>query len=387
MDNATRSSCFGQWISFLNVDQVQSIATRYGANRYVKKLDVWAFLRLFLYAQVHQFKGLRDLEVAVQNNEALKSELGLDSISISQLSRTSERLNPDIFRHLFLNLVREVQVRHHRDRPFRPLLGLVKIIDSTTIPLCLSKYAWAKFRKTKAGVKIHTRLALVDADHAYPDDLKMTSASVADTRELSTFVDDPNVMYVFDRGYLDYERFDDYCDRKVRFATRLKENATYEIVCDHYDDVDDPRIIRDSWIRLGSQTKVMRNLMRRIVTQDSTGKRIVILTNDLFAPALELTELYRHRWQIELFFKWMKQHLKLTTLFETSPNAVENQIYVAMIAYLLMYLLGAQTAANATMLTVQRLLRELMWRPWDAMERALHRRPSRTSKGRQVCRE
>lgn len=387
MDKATRSSCFGQWISFLNVDQVQSITTRYDANRYVKKLDLWAFLRLFLYAQIHQFKGLRDLEVAVQNNEALQSELGLDSISISQLSRTSERLNPDIFRHLFLDLVREVQVRHHRDRPLRPLLGLVKIIDSTTIPLCLSKYAWAKFRKTKAGIKIHTRLTLVDADHAYPDDLKMTSASVADTRELSTFVDDPNVMYVFDRGYLDYERFDDYCDRKIRFATRLKENAAYEVVCDHYEDLDDPRIIRDSWVRLGSQTNVMRNLVRRIVTQDSTGKRIVILTNDLFAPALELTELYRHRWQIELFFKWMKQHLKLTTLFGTSPNAVENQIYMAMIAYLLMYLLRAQMAASATMLTVQRLLRELMWTPWDAMERAFRRRPSRTSKGRQVRRE
>ncbi|MCY0896766.1 MAG: IS4 family transposase [Alicyclobacillaceae bacterium] len=370
MDNATRSSCFGQWISFLNVDQVPSVATWYDANRYVKKLDLWAFLRLFLYAQVHPFKGLRDLEIAVQNNEALKSELGLDSISISQLSRTSERLNPDIFRRLFLDLVREVQVKYHRDRPFSPLLGLVKIIDSTTLPLCLSKYAWAKFRKTKAGVKIHTRRALVDSDHAYPDDLKMTWASVANTRELSAFVDDPNVMYVFDRGYLDLERLDDYCDRKIRFATRLKENATYEVVCDPYDDLDDPRIIRDTWVRLGSQTKVMRHLVRRIETQDSTGNRIVILTNDLFAPALERTELYRHRWQMELFFNWMKQHLKLTTRFGTSPNAVENQIYVARMAYLLMYLLRGQTAANATMLTLQRLLRELMWRPWDAMAHA-----------------
>lgn len=386
MDNATRFSCFGQWISFLDVNYVNSVADSYGANRYVKKLYVWPFLQLFLLAQIHQFKGLRDLEIAVQNNDELQSELGLESISISQLSRTCERLDPKIFRDIFLHLVRKAQMASHRDRPFRPLLGLIKIVDSTTISLCLSRYGWARFRKTKAGVKVHTRLTLVDEEHAYPDGLKVTTASVADTRELSTFVDDPNVMYVFDRGYLDYKRFDEYCDRKIRFVTRLKSNAAHELLCDHVDE-HDPRIIRDSWVRLGTGTKTMRHELRRIVTRDTSGKPVVILTNDLFTPATEITELYRNRWQIELFFKWMKQHLKLTTLFGTSRNAVESQIYMAMIAYLLLYLVRISTASSLSMLTMQRLLRELMWKSWTAMEQALSRKPTRTSRGRQVRRE
>lgn len=272
---------------------------------------------------------------------------------------------------MFLDLVQKAQVAMHRDRPNWPLLGLVKIIASTTIPLCLSKYEWATFRKTKAGVKVHTRLTLVDQDHAYPDDLRITPASVADSRQMSTFVDNIDAIYVFDRG--------------IRFATRLKDNASYDVLCDHFDEEsEESNVIRDSWVRLGTNATVMRHELRRIVTRDTAGKPIVILTNELFTPATELTELYRNRWQIELFFKWMKQHLKLTTLFGTSASAVENQIYMAMIAYLLLFLTRVSNAPGATLLALQRLLRELLWRPWSEMIKALRRKPKRTSKGRQV---
>lgn len=131
----------------------------------------------------------------------------------------------------------------------------------------------------------------------------------------------------------------------------------------------------------------MTHELRRIVTRDTKGNLIVILTNDLFTPASELTELYQNRWKIELFFRWMKQHLKTTAFFGTSRTAVENQIYIALIAYLLLFLARRSVETNATMLTFQRLLKELLWKSWNELKTAIHRPPSRTSRGRQKRRE
>jgi len=386
MDKTTQKSCFGQWLDPIDANEFQSIVNLYGGDRYVRKLTVWKLLQLMLFAQLKRAAGLRELEIAVQNNSELASQLELDSISISQLSRTCERVDPSIFRDLFLKLVDTATQSMRREPRHFETLGIVKAIDSTTIPLCLSKYRWAKFRKTKAGVKVHTRLTFADPCHAFPDAVTITPARVADSKTLATFVDNPDAIYVFDRGYLDYTRFDTFCTQKIRFASRLKNNTVYEFLCEH--EVEAGSVIkRDMWVRLGSGQKVMNNTLRRIVTEDSRGKRIVIVTNDLFSPAEELSELYLSRWQIELFFKWLKQNLKVTTFFGTSARAVENQIYIALITYLLTYLARVQYAVKQDMLTLQRLLRELLWKSWSKMKDALNRKPTRTSKGRQKRRD
>jgi Transposase DDE domain/Domain of unknown function (DUF4372) len=384
MDNATWKSCFGQWLSLIDSHSFQASIAAHGADRYVKKLSTAAVLQLFLYAQLTNASGLRELEIAVRNNEALQRELDVESISISQLSRTCARIPTEVFRSVFLDLVNKAMASIHSDKPYAPLLGLIKVIDSTTIPLCLTKYRWATFRKTKAGVKVHTRLCFNDPDHVAPDKVRITPAKVADGRMLSTFVDSPDAMYVFDRGYLDYKTWDDFCSRGIRFATRLKENAAYDVLCWNWSELDEqPGVIHDSLIRLGSETKQMRHELRRIVTRDTKDNLIVILTNDLFTPANELTELYRNRWKIELFFRWMKQHLKTTAFFGTSQTAVENQIYIALIAYLLLFLARRGMNTTVTLLTFQRLLKELLWKSWDELTKAIHRPPTRTTRGRQ----
>ncbi|KPV45790.1 IS4 family transposase [Alicyclobacillus ferrooxydans] len=388
MDNATLKSCFGQWLSLVDPESLQASIAKHGADRYVKKLSTSAVLRLFLYAQLVNASGLRDLEIAVRNDDALQQELGLDSISISQLSRTCARIPTDVFRGVFLDLVKKTMATIHTDKPYAPLLGLVKIIDSTTIPLCLSKYQWATFRKTKAGVKVHTRICFHQPDRAAPDKVQITSANVADSKLLSRFVDSSDAMYVFDRGYLDYAMWDDFCEKNIRFATRLKENAVYDVLDWNWSEFDEQSgIIHDNLIRLGSASKQMVHQLRRIVTLDTKGNRIVILTNDYFTPADELAELYRNRWKIELFFRWMKQHLKTTAFFGTSQTAVENQIYIALIAYLLMFLAQHDLSTTASLLTVQRLLKTLLWKTWDELLSAVHRKAARTSRGRQKRRE
>jgi hypothetical protein len=304
MDNATWKSCFGPWFSLVDPDSLQASITKHGADRYVKKLSTAAVLRLFLYAQRVNASGLRELDMAVRNDRALQRELGIESISFSQLSRTCARIPTDVFRRVFLDLVGKAMSSIHADKPYAPLLGLIKVIDSTTIPLCLSKYQWATCRKTKGGVKVHTRLCFHDPNYVAPDKVHITSAKVADGKLLSTFVDSPDAMYVFDRGYLDYKTWDDFCQRNIRFATRLKENAAYEVLDWNWSELDDrPGILHDSLIRLGSGSKQMAHELRRIVTRDTKDNWIVILTNDLFTPASELTELYRNRWKIELFFR------------------------------------------------------------------------------------
>jgi len=368
MDNATWKSCFGQWLSLVDPDSLQASITKHGADRYVKKLGTSAVLRVFLYAQLVNAKGLRELEIAVRHDGALQCELDIDSISISQLSRTCARIPTDVFRSVFFDLVNKAMASIHTDKPYSPLLVLIKVIDSTTIPLCLAKYQWATFRKTKGGVKVHTRLCFHEPNHVAPDKVQITSANVADGKFLSTFVDSPDAMYVFDRGYLDYKTWDDFCERKIRFATRLKENTAYEVLDWQWSELDEqPGIIHDNLIRLGSGNKQMAHELRRIVTRDTKDNWIVILTNDLFTPASELTELYRNRWKIELFFRWMKQHLKTTAFFGTSKTAVENQIYIALIAYLLLFLAHRSMKTEAKLLTFHRLLKTLLWKTWNEL--------------------
>ncbi len=231
MNNATLKSCFDQWLSLVDYNSLQASIAAHGADRYVKELSTIVLLQIFLYAQLTNASGLRKLEIAVRNNKALQCALNVESISISQLYRTCARIPTEVFRTVFLDLVSKAMVSIHSDNPYAPLLGLIKVIDSTTNPLCLTKYQWATFRKTKAGVKVHTRLCFMDPDHVAPNAVRITPARVADGQLLSTFVDSPDEMYVFDRGYLDYMTWDNFCNQGIRFATRLKENAAYEVLC------------------------------------------------------------------------------------------------------------------------------------------------------------
>jgi hypothetical protein len=281
MDNATWKSCFGPWFSLVDPDSLQASIPKHGAERYVKKLSTVAVLRLFLYAQLVNASGLRELEIAFRNDTALQRELDVQSISFSQLSRTCARIPTDVFRSVFLDLVNKAMASIHADKPYAPLLGLIKVIDSTTIPLCLSKYQWATFRKTKGGVKVHTRLCFHDPNYVAPDKVHITSAKIADGKLLSTLVDSPDAMYVFDRGYLDYKTWDDFCERKIRFATRLKENAAYEVLDWNWSEIDgQPGVLHDSRIRLRSGSKQRKHEFRRMVTRDTKDNWIVILTND-----------------------------------------------------------------------------------------------------------
>lgn len=257
--------------------------------------------------------------------------------------------------HLFYEVIRQAGLKQGFHQ-VRKKLGRFYLIDSTTISLCLTQYRWAKFRKTKSGIKLHTRLIFIDGA-VLPDDVIMTSAQKADRTQMDELiVEDSDVFYVFDRAYVDYEKFDHYCRNSIRFANRLKSNAIVKSIKE-YAVNPNSKITRDCQVLLGKPgISQMEKPLRLIETKDTESKPIIIVTNDFTLTAEEVGDIYRYRWQIEIFFKWIKQHLHIKHFYGTSQQAVELQLLIALITYCLLTLVKQQTGYQGPLLEVKRCL-------------------------------
>lgn len=262
-------------------------------------------------------------------------------------------------------------------------LGRIHLVDSSTISMCLSQYRWAAFRRTKAGVKLHLRLVFLD-HQVMPDKVILTHARPADKTQMDALVVvEDDALNVFDRGYVDYRKFDAYCDSSTRFVTRLKDNAVIHEVVEESLVIEGSPVIREAQIRLGrTPGYVMTHALRLIQTKDGEGNLVTILTNDLSLSAEEICDVYRRRWQIELFFKWIKQHLVLKRLYGKSEAAVYNQLRIALITYCLLILMQLKMAHKGRLLEVYKCVRLYWDKPLEELVRALHQGGSRTSRGR-----
>jgi IS4 transposase len=355
---------------------MQDIST---LDRYVKKLDTMVFLLIFIEAQLHQRKGLREIMRKIENDEEFQAALGITSISAAQLSRKNNQLDPEVLQLVLCDLITQL----HRQRSSASAqIGTVKVIDSTTISLCLNTYKWATFRKTKAGVKLHLRIAFASPDLVYPDKAVVTPAKPADHTQMDVLIDETDVTYLMDRGYLDYGKYDDYCERGVRFVSRLKDNAVIEEL-EELPVAVGSKIHRDVKVILGKDKKRMTHALRMIETTDGKGNPVRIITNRFDLTAEEIGDLYRSRWQIEMFFRWVKQNLKLTRFYGEGEAAVLNQIWICLIAYCLLLLMKLEMTTKKTLTELMDLLKNLLWKPWEIFLATIQRKPSRTSKGRQ----
>ncbi|KQO04682.1 hypothetical protein ASF12_14240 [Paenibacillus sp. Leaf72] len=206
--------------------------------------------------------------------EDLQRELGLTSISAAQLSRKHKQVDPEILRQVFEQLAKLALSRRgtsaHRYK--------IKIIDSTTVTLCLQKFKWAEFRKTKAGIKIHMRLCFLSEQDVIPEKATVTVAKKNDRTQLDELVHEPGVTYVFDRGYIDYAAFDRYCRDGIWFVTRLKSNTHIEPLKELV--IPDDSVVSADWhVRIGSQQKKMKSVLRMVQTHDSEGNLLFLVTN------------------------------------------------------------------------------------------------------------
>ncbi|MFC0472214.1 IS4 family transposase, partial [Halalkalibacter kiskunsagensis] len=357
MDKITRKTSFGQWFSPINLQLFEEQVKTLKLDLYTKKLTTESFLKLLLFAQLEEVESLHALSDCLFDDQ-LQKGIDLDSISISQLSRRLNGMNPDLFQRLFLDLVAQIHAKTHYTKLIMPL----KIIDSSTMPLNLTNHKWAKFRKTKAGVKLHLRLVFMEKGISYPEKALITTAKEHDRNQLEVMVDDKECMYVFDRGYLDYERFDRMTDDGYFFLSRLRKNAVVREVYD-FKLPKESSVLSDQMVLIGTPQNRAENYFRLLKVIDSKGNELHLITNRFDLSAEEISEMYKARWAIELFFKWIKQHLRIKKFYGQSEWAIQNQVFIALIVYCLHVLVQIETNSKRKTLQISRYLRAALWKP------------------------
>ena len=324
---------FAQLIEFLDSDKFRHLVDKYDGNRYVKHFTCWNQLLALMFGQLSNRESLRDLIVALEAHQSKRYHLGLGREPVAKTTFATANQNRDyrIFEEFAFYMMD--LARSKRATDIFKLKGKVYAFDSTTIPLCLSVFWWAKFRKKKGGVKAHV---LYDLESQVPAYFHITTASVHDSKAMKEIPYESGSYYVFDRGYNAFKELYRIHQHESFFIVRAKKNLQYK--CIKWRRRMPRNVLTDSEIMLTDYitSKKYKEKLRLVKFYDEEqGRELAFLTNAFHLSSLEVANLYKNRWQIELFFKWLKQHLKIKKFWGRTENAVRIQISAAIIAYCL----------------------------------------------------
>lgn len=323
---------FAQLTAFLDRFHFLNIVRRYDGDRYVKQFTCWNQLLALMFGQLSNRESLRDLIVALEAHAGKTYHLGMGkSITRSNLSKANTNRDYHIFEEFAYYMVE--QARSKRKCDIFNLGGNVYAFDSTTIDLCLNVFWWAKFRKQKGGIKVHT---LYDVETQVPAFFHITEAAVHDSKAMALIPYESGSYYIFDRGYNDFKQLYRIEEIDSFFVVRSKKNLLYKVV--KWKRRLPKNVISDAEIELTGfyPSKNYPKRLRLVKYHDEDQNRdFMFLTNAMSITSLEVACLYKNRWQVELFFKWLKQHLKIKKFWGTTENAVRIQIYTAIITYCL----------------------------------------------------
>ena len=324
---------FSQLTEFLPQRVFDGLVEKYQGDKYVRHFSCWNQLLCMLFGQLTSRDSLRYLIITLEAHSKKSYHLGLGkSITRSNLAKANENRNSKIFEEFAYHLIGIA--RNKRANEDFEIKGKLYAFDSSTIDLCLSVFWWAKFRKAKGGIKIHT---LFDITTQIPAFIHITSASVNDVNAMDHIPYEEGAYYVFDRGYVDFSRLYVINQRKAYFVIRAKSSLKYRRIYSAKVDKTTGVLCDQTGKLTGFYTaKGYPEKLRRVKYYDKESDRtFVFLTNNMEMTAVQVALLYKNRWQIELFFKWIKQHLKVKSFWGTSENAVRIQLYCAIIAYCL----------------------------------------------------
>ena len=324
---------FVQLLEYLDYDKFRHLVDKHDGNRYVKHLTCWNQLLALMFGQLSNRESLRDLIVALEAHQSKCFHLGLGRKPIAKTTLATANQNRDfrIFEEFAFYMM--AQAREKRAEDILKFGGKVYAFDSTTIPLCLSVFWWAKFRKKKGGVKAHV---LYDLEAQVPAFYHVTTASVYDSRAMPEIPYETGAYYVFDRGYNNFWELYRIQRMESFFVVRAKTNLQYK--CIKWKRRMPKNILTDAEIELKvykSRKDYPESLRLVRYYDEEQDREFLFLTNAMDLTALQIADLYKNRWQIELFFKWLKQHLKIKKFWGTTENAVRIQISAAITAYCL----------------------------------------------------
>ena len=352
------TTILGEISNLLPRHEFEKLVKQHECNRYVKTFNSWHQLITMIYAQASGKQSLRDIQQGLEVNTNRLYHLGLPPIKRSTLSDANSNRSYKVFEGLFYKLLTRCQdvAPKHKFKFKNPLHSL----DATTIDLCLSVFPWAKFRTAKGGIKLH-----YDLNHAgmLPEFLIVTDAKHHEVTVAKQFFPiTPDSIYCMDKGYIDFDFLRQINDDKAFFVTRAKDNMDYRLIGQH-SEANKKGVVADELIELKNyySSKDYPKPLRLIHYLDwETSKLFVFLTNNMRLSALTIAQIYKARWQIEIFFKWIKQNLKIKTFLGTSENAVMTQIWIAMCYYLLLSFIKFQTSYKHSIFYLHRVIRETL---------------------------
>jgi len=327
---------FSQVMGLISHKQFQTLVTRYKGDHKVKDFSCWKQYLCMVFGQLTHRESLSDTILCLKANANKTYHLGIgEVVAKSTLSTANENRPYLIYYDLAMLLIKQAKQLYLGDSDLEvDLENNVFAIDATTIDLCLSTFYWATFRSTKGGIKLHTQL---DLKTSIPEFIHFSTASVHDVNALDFISFEANSFYIMDRGYVDYKRLCRIHSCDAFYITRAKDNMNYRRVKSYSPDkangvlCDQSVFLNNYYAAIDYPEKI-----RRIKYYDQeTEKTFIFLTNNFHLKATEVAQLYKHRWKIELFFKWIKQHLKIKSFWGQSENAVKTQVWIAVSAYVL----------------------------------------------------
>jgi len=327
---------FSQLMELVSAKSFQTIVNRYNGEYKVKEFSCWKQFLCMAFGQLTHRESLSDTVLCLKANANKLYHLGIgELVAKSTISKANENRSCQIYEDLAMLLIQEAKQLYLGDNHLEiDLKSNVFAIDATTIDLCLSTFYWATFRSTKGGIRLHTQL---DLKTSIPVFISITPASVHEVNALDYITFEANSFYIMDRGYIDYKRLYNIHQSKAFFVTRAKDNMNFRRLYSHLVNKKEGVMCDQSIVVNGFYAKeYYPEKMRRIKYFDAdTNNELIFLTNNFHLKATEIAQLYKHRWKIELFFKWIKQHLKIKSFWGQSENAVKTQVWIAVSVYVL----------------------------------------------------
>jgi hypothetical protein len=347
---------FAQLTEFLPRRVFDRIVSKHDGNKYVRSFTCWNQMLCMVFGQLTSRDSMRDLFLSLEAHKSKYYHLGFGStVTRRNFGKANEKRIYKIFEEFAYVLIEEARKSCYRSDFEINVEGNVYAFDSSTIDLCLSVFWWAEFRKTKGGIKLHT---LYDVKTSIPTFLYISNAKMHDVNTLDLISYEPDSFYVIDKAYIDYKRLYHLHQQRAFFVTRAKNNMRfnrmYSMSVDKTTGVKYDQIGK---LETYYPSRDYPEKLRRIKYYDSeTNKELIFLTNNMELKATDIAYLYKKRWEVELFFKWMKQHLKIKSFWGTTLNAVKIQMYCAIISYCLVAIIGNKLKVERSIYEILQIL-------------------------------
>ena len=352
----TGQAVFSQIMDFLPMYEFRKCVQRYAGNYKVRSFSCWNQFLCMAFAQLTYRESLRDIESCLSSVQRKLYHMGFrGKISRSTLAYANETRDWRIYADFAQVLIHIARGLYRGDEFGVELDQTVYALDSSTIDLCLSLFPWARFRKQKGAIKLHT---LLDLRGNLPSFIKITDGKVHDVNILDDLIPEPGSFYIMDRGYLDFARLYTLTQFFAFFVIRSKANLKFRRLYSHPIDKSTGLKSDQTIVLTGVKSaKDYPDKLRRTRYLDiETNLDLTFLSNNFFVPALTIAQLYKCRWQVELFFKWIKQHLRIKAFFGTSKNAVKTQIWIAISVYVLVAIIKKRLALDLSLYTILQIL-------------------------------